>query len=217
MMAVGDSIKSPIVGKLSQEKIKELTVEAALLQNRCARLENAIILIDSLEKSTVRYAVEIPSGDEGETTYDKDAKEIVFRVHGPANFIHEITHGGQFEKGKLAYKKDTGGAFGNDAKDEIEAYSMQFAFEPDSVKGLRSSSIPSSFTAITETWLRDLTKADGSKPYAKKGSAHLALKTITIYSGRRRILKAYRYYPDRKTRWPAGYKTLADANMYYKQ
>ena len=214
---IEDSINMPIVGKLQPEKIKSLTDSAALLKNRIDRLEKVMAIISSLENSGVKYAVQITSGDEGGTIYDKDSKKIVFKVHGPGNFIHEITHGSQFEKGQLAFKKDTGGPFGDDAGDEIEAYSMQFAFDPDSVIGLHSSSTPSTFPTLTEAWLKDLAKDDGSKPYADGGSAQLALRAITIYSSRQRILNAYRYIQDRSTRWPPGYKTISDTNLYFKK
>ncbi len=64
-----------------------------------------------------------------------------------ANFVHELSHAGQFETQDLAFDMhNTKRSLAQDWKDEVEAYKTQFAYDPFSIPGL----ISPTFDSITK-------------------------------------------------------------------
>jgi hypothetical protein len=215
-----DSLMKVQIGSIKDSKDVSVAAERLKLVNREERLEAAKLNLNDLENSDIMYAVDLVDRtkvDETGTSMDVASHMIVFVVVDITTFIHETTHGGQFEQQSIAYKKDNGGPFGDDIQDEIEAYQAEFAYEPDSVSGLRSSSKPLVLHDITAKWVRHLTKPDGSQIYGCNGSARIAQLTVSMTSSRHRILRAYRCVKDRKQRWKKGYKPITDANLFYKE
>ena len=54
---------------------------------------------------------------------------------GVGDFVHEVTHAGQFETGDIAFNAETGGTLAQDIYDEIAAYQAQFAYDPGQYRG----------------------------------------------------------------------------------
>ena len=101
--------------------------DAACKQILAAVLQN----LESLENSIQKYAIRHVEKTSGETTYDIVHDVIIFNIqrNNTANFIHETTHGGQYQRGEIVYRDtlvpkwpDTCGGLGDDFDDEIEAY-----------------------------------------------------------------------------------------------
>jgi hypothetical protein len=155
------------------------------------------------------------------TDYSVKSFEIIFSVGNAGNFVHETTHGGQFETGGIAYDKDSGKSFGNDLYDEIAAYRAQFAFNHKSVSGLKSSSNPNSFETITVKWLNDLEGLYKSHPYSDTGSARVGRIPITINSTLDLLTDAYPWMVDTFKKYPgkytASYTIKSDSYYIWRQ
>ncbi|HOU47561.1 MAG TPA: hypothetical protein PLL99_07125, partial [Chitinophagales bacterium] len=80
------------------------------------------------------------SNSNGGTTYDASTSKIIFTFGGTSNFIHETTHGTQFETNDIAFDAQNGSTLAADVFDEIEAYKAQYAYKPKSVSKLESNS-----------------------------------------------------------------------------
>ncbi|HEY6901453.1 MAG TPA: hypothetical protein VI233_12450 [Puia sp.] len=189
------------------------------LLNRQYRLDSILKNLKQLRKSEIKYQITLlPAGhEEGFTCYDQDTKGINFNVGSVANFVHETTHGIQFERRQLAYDTTTGDAICNDTCDEKEAYVMQFAFDSASIAILHSSSVATAPSKITGIWVINLIHVkDKAQPYSLHGSAHLALNCITVNAGRAEIIDAYRYIEGIKTKFQSDYKFTTDSKVFYK-
>ena len=80
-----------------------------------------------------------------------------------ANFVHEITHCGQFLNGEIVFQETSSG-FGAfvDVYDELEAYQFQYYYN--------QSSLPlNKYPIFTKEWLRDIKDDKGNYPYRKDG------------------------------------------------
>jgi len=209
-------------------------VELYELERRILLLKAAIDNIDRLEKSTQVYAISyVESGKYGGTLYNLTHHNIIFFIqeNNVSSFIHETTHGGQFEKGGIVYRrisrhvtnsllkinKDSlAGGFGDDFGDEIEAYRAQFAFDPSSVSGLDTAVKVNSLDAIDASWVVHL-KWDNQHPYEVGGSADLALIPVTVQSDLKSLKEAYPWYPWKKIedQWQ-GPHPLKSKKCWYK-
>ena len=107
------------------------------------------------------------------------------------DFVHEVTHAGQFETGDIAFNAETGGTLAQDIYDEIAVYQVQFAYDPGSISGLSSTHVANSFGAITPSWVQGLKDATGAMPYTVAGSANTGLIPININSTRDAFIQAY--------------------------
>ena len=88
---------------------------------RAHLLNSSINTLGNLEDSDQVYSLSVVSGEAGETTL-KDGV-INFQFDGTtSNFIHETTHGGQFESGDYMFSVDGGMGVFADVYDEMNAY-----------------------------------------------------------------------------------------------
>ena len=110
--------------------------------------------------------------------YASDGRKLL----GVGDFVHEVTHAGQFETGDIAFNAETGGTLAQDIYDEIAVYQVQFAYDPGSISGLSSTHVANSFGAITPSWVQGLKDATGAMPYTVAGSANTGLIPININS-----------------------------------
>ncbi|MCR4858676.1 MAG: hypothetical protein K5890_10850 [Bacteroidales bacterium] len=107
-------------------------------------------------------------GTTGYTQLTRDPNRdmmYLFRIGyvNTANFVHEVTHCGQFLSGKVVFEEYEGG-FGAyvDIYDEIDAYKSQFYYN--------QFSLPlNDYPVFTEKWLRDIKDDEGKYPYRKDG------------------------------------------------
>ncbi|HEV2480975.1 MAG TPA: hypothetical protein VGS79_14965 [Puia sp.] len=161
--------------------------------------------LDSLQHSIQKYAIRHASAPPGGTTYDIIHDVIIFNIqrNNTANFIHETTHGGQYQKGEIVYRSyrdrrlpDTCGGVGDDFDDEIAAYKAQFAFDPNSVYDLpnKLDKHPQRLTEIDKPWLINVEDTNQHPPvliYLPNDTAGVTASHVNIYSTRRDMIDAY--------------------------
>lgn len=120
------------------------------------RMKVALCSMNRLAHSNQVYTIVYNVDGVGYTDYDPQRQMIVFHVDSTrvANFIHEATHGEQFEIGSIAYTLDSGKGYGDDCMDEVEAYKQQFAYDPATVTELDRPALIHSFADITAEWVK---------------------------------------------------------------
>jgi RHS repeat-associated protein len=187
------------------------------MQERVNSLNGTIDNLGVLEASSQVYALKSGAGEQGGTTYDPLTGNIVFSYDGTANFVHETTHGGQFESGNIAFDTNTGTSYGSDVFDEVAAYKAQFGYSPSSVSGLTSSSKVNSFGGITISWLQGLTKSDGAKIYSQGGSANTGISPVNMNTNRDGLIKAYPHQKGTLSKLPASFTLKDVSTIYYKK
>src|SRR5207249_1823210 len=101
---------------------EKLASKVGDLKERVSSLNGTLTNLGTLEKSTQVYELKTGVKEEGGTTYDTKTGHVVFSFGTTANFIHETTHGGQFESGDFAFSTTTGMPLGQDVFDEVAAY-----------------------------------------------------------------------------------------------
>lgn len=194
-----DSLHYAIIDKEKCNRNKEkIQQEITSLKNRLTILDKVIDLVNTLEKSDVEYILRSSQKAEGSTSYDTRRKCIVLTVGSTANFIHEITHGGQYEAGEIMFDSLLDKSYLQDLFDEAEAYKAQFAYDPSSVSALRSGSVARTLEEITPQWVEDLQSQDGEKTYRE----HSKIR-VNIHSKKATLLMAYPQFEDQ-------FKKLAD-------
>ncbi len=217
-----DKLQSKIDGLNAKATAKGWSAEKLAgkignMQDRVNSLNGTIDNLGTLEASSQVYALKSGAGEEGGTTYDPSTGNIVFSYDGTANFVHETTHGGQFESGDIGFDTKTGMNYGSDVFDEVAAYNAQFGYSPSSVSGLTSSSTAKSFGGITTSWVQGITKSDGSKIYAPGGSANTGISPVNMGTNRDGLIKAYPHQKSVLSTVPASF-TLKDLpTIYYKK
>ena len=187
------------------------------IQDRVNSLNGTIDNLGMLEASSQVYALKAVVGEEGGTTYDPQTGNIVFCYNGTANFVHETTHGGQFESGDIAYNTITGQPFGGDIFDEIAAYKAQYGYSPSSVSQLTSSSAIKPLEDITVSWVQGITKSDGSKIYAPSGSANTGVSPVNINTNRDGLIKAYPHLRNTLLSLPSSFTLKDIGTIHYKK
>lgn len=180
---------------------------------RVSSLNSSPGLMGILENSTQVYALAHIS-DEGGLTHDPATNIISLDFEGTYNFVHELTHAGQFEVGDIAF---SGGetAF-QDVYDEIAAYKAQFAYSPSSVSSLISVSTASSFEAITPNWVQGILLR-GNAIYAPGGSANTGIKAVGINSTVNDLRQAYPWLGTSSFGLPGGVEARSLPKLYYKR
>lgn len=161
--------------------------------------------LDNLKNSIQIYTIKHVSADSGSggTTYDIAHDVVIFNIQkkNTANFVHETTHGGQFQKGEIVFR-DTPvsgwpaipGGLGDDFDDEIAAYKAQFAYDPVSVSGLPNSlRSATSLKDIDPPWLIALRDAKDTTKYIYMPNERdgVTERHINIYSGKKDLIEAY--------------------------
>jgi len=187
------------------------------MQDRISSLNGTISNLGTLEASSQVYALRSGAGEGGGTTYDPSTGNIVFSYGSTSNFVHETTHGGQFESGDIAFDTKTGMPYGSDVFDEVSAYKAQFGYDPSSVSGLTSSSTVNSFGTITPSWVQGITKSDGSKIYAPGGAANTGIAPVNINTNRAGLIKAYPNQTSVLKNLPATFILKNLPTIYYKK
>lgn len=194
----------------SSEKLKRKIGDTA---DRVASLNASIKTMGTLEGSSQVYGLSHTKYlENGGVTLNTSTNviDISYLFGDTANFVHEMTHAGQFETGELAFSKSDGSALCMDLHDEVAAYQAQFAYDPDSVSGLRSTSIANSFDTITPNWVKGIVDAKGRYPYLKHG-----LDPVNINTTRYDLIDAYPWVNFRM--FAPSFSLKTDKNTYYKR
>jgi RHS repeat-associated protein len=149
--------------------------------DRIASLQGTLYNMGRAEKSTQLYQLGSAAGNLGGVVYDPSSGAVVINYGSTANFVHEVTHVGQFERGGIAFNSQTGGVLAGDIFDEVAAYKAQFHYDPNSVSELPSTFTISTINDITPTWIQGL---DGGTLYVPGGRANTGISPLNINSSK---------------------------------
>ena len=184
---------------------------------RIASLNTSLGTMGTLESSSQGYGLShTAEGENGGVTLNTKTNiiDIKFGSGNTANFVHEMTHAGQFEAGDMAFDSKTGMTLAQDVYDEVAAYKSQYAYAPSSVSGLPSTSVVNSFSSITPTWVQGLA---GGTLYAPGGTANTGTVPLNINSTRADFINAYPNNPAMKA-LPANFVLKTSyPNIYHKK
>ncbi len=198
----------------SAEKLASKTGD---LKERVSSLNGSLTNLGNLEKSSQVYELKTGAKEEGGTTYDSKTGNVVFSFGNTANFVHETTHGGQFESGDIAFNSTTGQILGQDVFDEVASYQAQYAYDPSSVSGLTSSSVANSFSTITPAWVQGITLSTGDKLYAPGGTANTGITPVNINTNRAGLIAAYPHQAAILGTQPVDFTLKSLPSIYYKK
>jgi len=209
------SLQTPNVEQITKEgRLQQVIDSQKFLLEQDTGLQQVLAHLDQLKHSpNVRYGILIlrDTMQISETIYDTVSRSILFKVFGVETFIHESTHGFQFEHKGLAYDKLGRGSIGCDIQDEIDAYIAEYYYDPDAVIRLPSTEKITSPKSISKKWLISLTNSYG-KIYACGGWAYTAQISVDIHSSPRRLTRAYNCYPHPKN-WPPTHTIAEDTDF----
>lgn len=186
------------------------------LQNQVSSLDGTLGDLTALENSSQLYSLNPNGGEVGGTAYNTSNNSIVFTYSGTSNFIHETTHGTQYENHEIAFLAN-GSLVGQDVGDEVAAYRTQYSYDPASVSGLKSSSVVHSINDITSAWVQGITTLTGIKPYAPGGSSNTGVSPVNINSGKAALIKAYPNLASTIQSLPSNFTLKSITGIHYKQ
>ncbi|MFT3995751.1 MAG: RHS repeat-associated core domain-containing protein, partial [Dysgonamonadaceae bacterium] len=153
---------------------------------RIRSLNSTLNNMSTLEASNQVYSLQSVDGDAGQLRLDPTTGNIVIEYYSTANFVHEVTHGAQFESRDIGFSTQTGMVVANDLWDEVAAYTAQFNYNTSSIRGVSNAD------QITSQWVRNITVADGSKPYGPGGAFNVGQRVLNANST---MSSAYLAYP----------------------
>ena len=183
--------------------------------NRMGRVESlngSLATMDVLESSTQGYALNrINPNSIGGLNYNAASGLIGINYFGVANFVHEMTHAGQFEVGAIAFGVLTGKPRFQDVYDEVAAYQAQYAFSPNSVATLVPGQFINSVNDITSSWVQSI-PVGGKLIYAPDGINNTGIYPVGIYSTPTQINSAFP-----RQALPPDYNPLFDPLLYFKR
>ncbi len=184
-------------------------------RNRINSLNASLNTMGVLKNSSQVYGLsQIPNGAIGGVTLNTTTNVIVIKYSGTANFVHEITHAGQFETGDLAFVNTTGETFCQDIYDEVAAYRAQFAYNPLSMSGLNPNVGVYSFNDINTSWVQGV-QHEGMLLYAPNvGANNTGIIPVNINSTGNILNSAY---PSLKLNLPNTYTLKLNPSTYYKK
>ncbi|MFT3994123.1 MAG: RHS repeat-associated core domain-containing protein, partial [Dysgonomonas sp.] len=160
---------------------------------RIASLQGTLGTMRIAEKSSQLYQLGGIDGYLGGVVYNPKSRAVVINYGNTANFVHEVTHVGQFERGEIAFSSqdvsdsNKGGTLAGDVFDEIAAYKAQYNYDPSSVSGLPSTSTISNINDITSSWVQGL---DGGTLYVPGGRANTGVSPLNINSTKYDFIKS---------------------------
>ena len=193
----------------SSEKLSNKTGN---LLERVTSLNNSLNTMIILEKSNQVYRLSEVTGI-GYLSHDTNTNIISINFVTTENFVHEMTHAGQFETGDIAFLN--GGTALQDIYDEVAAYKAQFAYNPFSVSALSSTSPAKSFEEISPTWVQGLKDGNGNAIYAPGGAANTGIFPVNINSTRDDIIQSYPWNATHLRGLPSNIRLVP--GLYYKR
>lgn len=180
---------------------------------RVSSLNSSLGIMGVLENSTQVYAL-AHICDEGGLSLDPATSIISINFEGTYNFVHELTHAGQFETGDMAFS--TEGTVFQDVYDEMAAYKAQFAYSPSSVSSLVSVSTANSFEAITPSWVQGVLLR-GNAIYAPGGRNNTGIRPVGVNSTINDLMQAYPWIASSFRGLPIGLKAYNLPRLYFKR
>jgi RHS repeat-associated protein len=121
-----------------------------------SELENVLDIMNVLENSTQLYSLnEWDVKGQGVTNYDSIDNSICLSYSGTALFVHEVIHAGQFETDDVLFDMESGMGFAVDIYDEVDAFRAQYAYDPNSTKGIAIVP-PLGISGVDASWVRSI-------------------------------------------------------------
>ena len=119
--------------RLLQQKASELNHKGKSgkrlnkINERIKSLNHTLATMNNIEKSSQGYCLSQAVGEVGGVQYDISSSlvNISYIPGSTENFIHEVTHAGQFETGDIAFSPESGKTLAQDIYDEVAAYKAQ--------------------------------------------------------------------------------------------
>ena len=182
---------------LLSQRLEKLTLKGAKqdrinwLSERIAGIGATLETMNVIENSSQKYALNTIAGNEGHLSFDAESETIMINYTNTANFVHEVTHAGQFETGDVALsslgKEMT---YAQDIYDEVSAYRAQYLYDPFSLPS--SSTQVNSLTDINPAWVQGLQDAaTGVYKYDYNRGSGTGLYPVNINSTKSALIKAY--------------------------
>ncbi|HMS29842.1 MAG TPA: hypothetical protein PKD32_08325 [Saprospiraceae bacterium] len=180
-------------------------------QERVNSLNSTISTFKTLEGSSQGYSLKTGAGEVGGTYYDNASGNVVIDFSNTANFVHEVTHAGQFESGNLAFDPNTPqGSYAQDLFDEVSAYKAELAYSGSSVGGALERATTSS--AITADFVKRIATTTGALPYVNHG-----VIPVNINSSKADLLRAYPHAAAALSGLPSSFVLKNLTDIIYKK
>jgi len=169
-MLAWNTLKSDIIGRknfLKPFAILNKATHGILCNKETERynsLCNTLNSMEDLEYSDQLYRLGSIEGSVGNVTFNDDDESLTINYCNTANFIHEMTHCVQFERGDIGFFKGKGAQAFTDVYDEIEAYTAQAAYDPTTIPNYSKR-----YTPLTPQWIKHMKYSDGGYIYSNCG------------------------------------------------
>ena len=216
-----DTLKKEIECKRQdlQNSLSDITdeYERKEIEQRIRSLSQTLQTMRRIELSSQLYSLNVSEEEiNGLNFYYSENEEscITINYFGLANFIHELTHAGQFELGELAFSKNGKTTYAQDVYDEIQAYRAQYAYSPESVRQINSTKIVEGIDDIIVKWLLGITDSTGRTIYGSNNETNTGIISVNIHSPLKTLMKAY----PRNVFVNPSIKSIVDLpDVYYKK
>ena len=180
--------------RILQEKIEGLQHQVSMLEGvenssdivdalnqQIAGIKQTLSTMKVLKRSTQGYKLSTSNSPLGQVRLDTESGliDIVYISEDIGNFVHEVTHAGQYESGDIGFSDITGKVFAQDIYDEVEAYKAQACYVGDDPK------------IFTKQYVQNMPDASGNMIYAPFGSGRVAPVKVTVRSPLYHVHAAY--------------------------
>ena len=180
--------------RILQEKIEGLQHQVSMLEGvenssdivdalnqQIAGIKQTLSTMKVLKRSTQGYKLSTSNSPLGQVSLDTESGliDIVYISEDIGNFVHEVTHAGQYESGDIGFSDITGKVFAQDIYDEVEAYKAQACYEGNDPK------------IFTKQSVQNMPDASGNMIYAPFGSGRVAPLKVTVRSPLYHVHAAY--------------------------
>ena len=200
--------------RIIQEKIDNLEYLASMwegtknssivdgLNQQIAGIKQTLSTMKVIEQSEQGYKLSALDSPLGKVVLDTESGliDIQYISENIGNFVHEVTHAGQFESGDIGFDKETGCTYAQDIYDEIEAYKAEAYYV-----GVDSK-------LITKQYVQNLTDSSGNKIYTLFGPGRVSPLKVTVRSPLYHVYTAYGLQPT-----PSILPFYRAVQMLYKQ
>ncbi|MBO7493010.1 MAG: RHS repeat-associated core domain-containing protein [Bacteroidales bacterium] len=207
-MQAWNTLKSDITGRknfLKPFAILNKITHGVLCNKEADRynsLCNTLNSMEDLEYSDQLYRLGTVEGSVGNVTLNDD-ESLTINYCNTANFIHEMTHCVQFERGDIGFFKGKGAQAFTDVYDEIESYTAQAAYDPTTIPNYSKR-----YTPLTPQWVKHMRYSDGGYIYSNCG--------LIRYNGNATASDMNRIFPNNLVPFDFDGKLREQPGTYFK-
>lgn len=149
------------------------------LKERLSSISGTLSTMKVLEDSKHTYSLSHANESIGEVTYKNGQIDISYIAGSVPNFVHELTHAGQFESGDIGFNRTTGAVYALDIFDEVAAYRSQEYYSGNKV------------SHINADYVAGMTDKDGNRIYTLGGYSNTASVPVSVNTPYDEVAKAY--------------------------